>query len=86
MFLHLCVILFTRGGLCPSMHHRSHDQGGVCPGGFCLRGFLSGRSLSSWVSVQGVSVWGVSVRESPPYGNERVVCILLEYILVFSSN
>ena len=20
------------GGLCPSMHHRSHDQGGLCPG------------------------------------------------------
>ena len=27
---------------------------------------------------------GVSVRETPPYGKERVVCILLECILVFA--
>ena len=32
MFLHLCVILFT-GGWLPSMHHRSHGQGGLHPGG-----------------------------------------------------
>ena len=24
-----------RGGLCPSMHHRSHDHGGLCTGGLC---------------------------------------------------
>ena len=31
MFLHLSVILFTwgEGGLCPNMHHRSHDQGAL---------------------------------------------------------
>ena len=40
MLLHLCVILFTRGDLCPNMHHRSHDQG------FLSRGSLSGGSLS----------------------------------------
>ena len=29
MFLHLSVIVFTRGGgWFPNMHHRSHDQGG----------------------------------------------------------
>ena len=66
------MILFTGGGgLCPSMHHRSHDQvclGGLCPGGLCPGGSLSGR---------------VSIRETPPYGNERAVRILLECILVF---
>ena len=49
MFLHLCVILFTRG-LCPSMHQRSHDHGS-----------LSRRvsvPLSRGVPVQGVSVQG----------------------------
>ena len=46
MFLHLSVILVTGGGgLCLSMHHRSHDQGSLCPGG---RG----------VSVWGISVMG----------------------------
>ena len=85
MFLHLCVILFTGEGLCPSMHHRSDDQGGLCPGG---------------VSVWGRSVQGVSVHEglcpgdlserppwteTPPYGNARTVCILLECILVLFS-
>ena len=70
-------------GLCPSKHHRSHDQRGLCPG-----------SLSRGVSVQGVSVQGVLclggiyVREKPlnrdpPYGKEQAVCILLECILVF---
>ena len=72
MFLHLSVILFL-GGLCPSMHHRSHDQGvsvqgvsiqeGLCPGGSLSRegmGLCPGRG---WVSVQGGllpanKVWG----------------------------
>ena len=53
------------GDLCPSMHHRSHDQ--VCLEGLCPGGLF----------------WRVSVRETPPYGNERVVRILLECILVF---
>ena len=48
----------VHGSLCPSMHHRSHDWGGLCPGrgrGLCPVGFLSGGRgfLSS-----GVSVWG----------------------------
>ena len=78
------------GGLCPSMHHRSHDWGvsggvsvqrGLCPGGLCPGGSLS----------KGVSVWGVSVQGGdlcpvgsllgrPPYGNELAVRILLECI------
>ena len=47
---------------------------------------------SVWgVSVQGVSFGGslfgrVSIRETPPYGNERAVRILLECILVFMFN
>ena len=78
MFLHLSVILFTGGGLCPSMHHRSHDQGG-----------LSGGSLSREVSVQrGLCLEGGSLsgglcrgnkgdppKRDPPYGNERAVRI-----------
>ena len=34
MFLHLSVI--QRGGRLPSMHHRSHDPGGLHPGGLHL--------------------------------------------------
>ena len=97
-----------KDGLCPSMYHRSHDQGGLCLGegslsggvsvwGSLFWGLCSGESLS-WglclgVSVHGgslfgglclrrISVQGVSVRENPPYGNERAVRILLECILV----
>ena len=46
MFLYLSVShSVDRGGLCPSMHHRSHDwgvsaQGGLCPGGSLSRGGL----------------------------------------------
>ena len=45
------------------MHHRSHDQGGLCPGRVSVW-----ESLSRGVSVQGslsrkVSVQGVSVHE-----------------------
>ena len=61
-------------GLCPSMHHRSHDQedlcpGGLCPGGLCPGGLRPGGSLSKGgslsrgFSVQGVSVQGASARE-----------------------
>ena len=63
MFLHVYGILF-RGGLCPSMHHRSHDWGvsvqgvlvggwvGLCPGGY--------------LSMVGSLSRGISVRETPP--------------------
>ena len=33
MLLHVSVILFTERGWLPNMHHRSHDQGGLHPGG-----------------------------------------------------
>ena len=48
MFLHLCVILFTRGeGVwLPNMHYRSHGQGGLYQGGAASRGFSSGGSAS----------------------------------------
>ena len=59
MFLHLSVILFTRGSHCPNSYHRSHDhgvsvQGDLCSGegGLCLVGSLS----RGWVSVQGVGL------------------------------
>ena len=56
------------------MHHRSHDSGGLYPGGSLSRG-------------EGLCPQGVSVRETPgqrlhSYGNERAVRILLECILV----
>ena len=60
----------------------------ACTTGHMTRGSLFRGSLSWGVSVQGgVSVWGVSaqgvyVRETPQYGNEQAVRILLECILV----
>ena len=65
----------------------------VCQGCLCPRGSLSREGLCTGrVSVRGVSAQGgclcrgVSIRETPlteitPYGNERVVRILLEFIL-----
>ena len=77
------------------MHHRSYDQGvsvlgGFCLGGLCPRGLCPGGSLSGGVSIQGVSTRGdlclgsqcPGGLERPPYGNELVVRIPLEYILV----
>ena len=70
MFLHLSVILF-RGVLCPSMHHRSHDQGGlclgvsvqkdlclgsICPQGSLSRGLCSGGDLCPGGSLSGGSL------------------------------
>ena len=53
IFTPVCQSFCSRGGLCPSMHHRSHDQGGLCPG-----------RVSVWESLsRGVSVQGVSVQE-----------------------
>ena len=36
VFTSVCQEFCPPGGLCPSMHHRSHDQGGLCPGGLSL--------------------------------------------------
>ena len=48
MFLHLSVSHSVhKGGLCP-MHHRSHDQGCLCPWGVSVWGCL----CPGWVSVR----------------------------------
>ena len=70
MFSQACVknSVHKGGGLCPSMHHRSHDQrGGLCLG--------RGGSLSRPVRETPLDRY-------PPYGNEWPVRILLECILV----
>ena len=75
--------VFTR--VCDSVDREgswSLSQGVSVPGGLYPRGLCPGGSLSRGVSVWGVSVWGGLCHEDPPYGNERVVCILLECILV----
>ena len=59
--------------------------GGLCPGGTLSRGSLSrGASLSGDLCPGGMGSLsrGVSVRETPPYGKERAVCILLKCIRV----
>ena len=70
MFLHLSVILFTRGGSLSrwrvsfqgvSVWGRSLSGGGPCPSGVSVRGSLSG-GLCPGVSVQGVSIQGSPVR------------------------
>ena len=69
MFSEACVKNFVHGGcLCPSMHHKSHDQvsvsGGVSvQGGSVCGGCLSRGGLCLWgVSVQGRFCLGVSVQ------------------------
>ena len=72
-------------------------QVGLCPGGLCMGVSLQGESLSKGGLCLGVSVWGVSVwvvlcrggllgrplwKETPMYGNERAVRIILECIFV----
>ena len=69
---------------------RGSLSGGLCPGGSLSGGFsVPGVSVRGSLSGGGGSLSrGVSVRETSPdrdppsYGNKRVVCILLEYILV----
>ena len=63
----VCDSVHRGGGLCLSMLHKSHDQGGLCPGG----------SLSREVSVR-----ETPQTETSPYGKELAVRILLECILV----
>ena len=86
---HVSVILFKEGGLCPSIHHRSHGQEGLCLRGSLSRGGLcSGGSLSRGVSVQGglclmsLCPWGDPRQRPPLYSNARALRILLECILV----
>ena len=52
ILLHLSV---SSGGMgfCPSMHHRSHDWGGVCRGGLCPEGRVCPGGSLSRVSLSG---------------------------------
>ena len=69
---------------------------GLCPGGSLFRVSLSKGSLSRGISVRGslsrgslsrgVFVQGCLCQGDPPCGNERAVRILLECILVFTTN
>ena len=69
---HVSVILFKEGGLCPSIHHRSHGQEGLCLRGSLSRGvsvqggLCPGGSLSRGVSVWWVSVHGETPDRDPP--------------------
>ena len=93
---HRCLSVHRRGGVsvsvrgcvCPggSLSRRVSVQVGVSVQGGSLGGLSRGRlcpggSLSGGL-CRGFSVGG-SLSWRPPYGNERVVCILLECILVF---
>ena len=109
VFTPLCHSVHRGRGLCPSMHHRSHDLGvsvqwgglcpvgvsvqgdslqvGLCPGGLCPGGSLSGGLCQGGLCPGGSLSRGISVQEGSllgrrPYGNEQVVRILLECILV----
>ena len=87
----LCPGCLYTGGICPGgLCLGVSVQGGLYPGGLCPGEVsVQGESLS-----RGVSVWGVSVQEGSlsvgslserphtPYGNEQVVRIPLECILV----
>ena len=68
MFLHLSVSHSVhRRGVCPSMHHRSHDWGSLskgflsrgcpCPGGCLSRGSLSRGGLCLGGSLSGIPCW-----------------------------
>ena len=68
MILHLCVILFTWG------------EGGLC------QGDPPGQRPPPWTETyppgQRPPPWTETWTETPPYGNERAVRILLECILI----
>ena len=69
--------------VCHSVHSGVSVQGGLCPEGSLPGGSLSGRSLSMGVSVQGGPCPGGPLSgRPPPNGNEQMVHILLECILV----
>ena len=85
------------GDLCPggvsvkgvsvwgSLSGGSLSRGGLCQGGFLSRGSLPEGSLSRGPCPGGLCP-GVSLSGRPTYGNERAVHILLEFILVFTTN
>ena len=65
--------------------------GDLCPGDLCPEGLFLGRGLCpgnlcpGGISVQGVSVQGSLFRETPPWGEEWMVRILLECFLAFNA-
>ena len=83
IFTSVCHSVKGGGWWLPSMHHRSHDQGGSTSGGLHRGGLHPGGGLPPGRVCRGVG------RPSPEiYGilrdtvNKRAVCILLECILV----
>ena len=77
VFTRVCDSVDRGGGSVPACLTRSHDHGGLCPGGGGL--CPEGVSVRRGISVQGGSLLG----RIPPYGNERAVSILLECFFVF---
>ena len=57
------------GGWLPSMHHCSHNQGGVCLLGFCIQGGVGQTPWDTWDIPQDMV-------------NKWAVCILIKCILV----
>ena len=95
MFLHVSVILFTGRGVSVSVPGSVSVLGkvGLHPRGLCPGESLSGRSLSGESLSGGLCLEGSLSGESlmlkltschgdPPYGNEQVVRLILECILV----
>ena len=81
----VCDSVHKGWGLYPSMHHRSYDQEGLSLGrGFCLReGLCPGGSVSRGSLTRGSLSGGEG--SLLLYGNEQVVHILQEFILVSNS-
>ena len=93
MFLHLSVSHSVQRGLCmmsfpvwlPGPMFLLGGSMSLVPCSFQEGSVSRGQSLSRGVLCGEVSVWeGVSVRETPPYGEERAVRILLECFLLLS--
>ena len=78
------VFVCPQWGLCPSMHHRWHDQVGVSvQGSLCPKGSLSRWGLCLGGLYQGGSLSGRTPWKRPPYSNKRAARILLECISVY---
>ena len=98
MFLHVCYSVHRRqgslydvtswshvpsAGLClwPHVPSGGHIPGGLCPGDLFLGGVSLSRVSRVW---EGGLCKGDPLTETPPYGKERAVHILLECILVMA--
>ena len=58
VFTSVCQEFCPQGGLCPSMHHRSHDWGSQSRAASVQGSLCPGESLSNGGLCPGVSVWG----------------------------